>query len=387
MNLFRRILQPRGLLFAMHLPFFGFTAAQTITGLALAEPRGNRWIALPFVLAAGTIQVRHSLGAADGVRPRQWQLTLVLLFFIAYLPIPLFMHRWPTLHWYLIASLLMLLPGRVALAAAVTDAVGLALFNASMIGYSGSMSAPSPQVPLAIVNYPFALVYNTVIMLAGGGSLYAAARLVWLASELRATRAQLADLAIERERLRISRDLHDLLGHSLSAVALKGDLAQRLIERQEMSRADEEIQSLVSVARAAYRDLREITHREPAVSLASELDRCTDLLAAVGIDTRVTQRVDALPPKVDELFAWAVREGVTNVVRHSSAHKCSIFIGHADGRLRLEIENDGAGVLAIGGHGLSGLVSRAAELSGTARGHSVGAGTFLLTVDVPEEVR
>jgi len=212
-----------------------------------------------------------------------------------------------------------------------------------------------------------------------------AARLVRLARELRATRAQLADLAIERERLRISRDLHDLLGHSLSAVALKGDLAQRLIARQEMSRADEEIQGLVSVARAAFRDLREITYREAAVSLASELDRCTDVLAAVGIETRVNTHVDTLPSRVDQLFAWAIREGVTNVVRHSSAHTCSIFIDRGDGRLRLEMENDGAGFAAIGGHGLSGLATRAEELSGTARGRTDGAGRFLLTIDVPEE--
>ncbi|HMF97019.1 MAG TPA: histidine kinase [Vicinamibacterales bacterium] len=377
MNIFRHVLQPRGLLLAMHLPFVWFTAAQAIAGLGLGDAEGHRWIALPFVLAAGVIQARHSLGAADGVRPRQWQLTLVLLLFITYLPLPLFTHRWLTLHWYLIASLLILLPGRVALAAAVTDAVGIAVWNGTSLGLAG---LPAPQVPLNIV-------YGAFIWLTGGGSLYGAARLVWLASELRGTRTQLADLAIERERLRISRDLHDLLGHSLSAVALKGELAQRLIERQQMSRADEEIQSLVSVARAAFRDLREVTRREPVVSLASQIDRCTDILAAVGIEPRVTQPVETLPPKVDELFAWAVREGVTNVVRHSSARACAIFIGRAAGQWRLEIENDGAGVVAAGGHGLSGLVTRAAELSGTARGRSVGPGSFLLTVDVPEEVR
>src|SRR5262249_25749847 len=306
-------------------------------------------------------QIHHSLAAADGVWPRYWKFGLVLLVLIAFVPLPLYRDRWPTLNWFVIASALMFLPGRAALALAVADAVGMAIYITVTLAVARS------QIALAIL-------YNTTTLLGGGGGLYVAARLVWLAGELRATRAQLADLAIERERLRISRDLHDLLGHSLSAVALKGDLAQRLIERQEMSRADEEIQSLVSVARAAYRDLREITHREPAVSLASELDRCTDLLAAVGVDTRVTQRVKALPPRIDELFAWAVREGVTNVVRHSSAHTCSIFIGRADGQLRLEIENDGAGVVDGGGHGLSGVGTRAAELSGKERGRWEGGG-------------
>jgi two-component system, NarL family, sensor histidine kinase DesK len=373
MNLLTRILQPRGLLVAMHLPFFAFTAARTINGLGF-DPPGNRWSALPLVLAAGAIQVRHSLAAADGVRPRHWQWTLFILFLIAYVPAPLFSYRWPTLHWYLVASLLMLLPGRVALAAAVTDAVGIAAWNATTSTVDPSRVA-------------WSIAYTTVILLAGAGSLYGAARLVWLAKELRATRAQLADLAIERERLRISRDLHDLLGHSLSAVALKGDLAQRLLERQEVSRAEAEIESLVSVARSAFRDLREITQREPAVSLAAELDRCTDILAAVGVETRVTRRVERLPPKVDELFAWAVREGVTNVVRHSTARTCSIAIDRGEGQLHLEIENDGAGLSSVDGQGLSDLVTRSAELYGTARGRTAGAGRFLLTVEVPEEAR
>src|SRR5262249_10825930 len=129
MSLLARILRPRGLLVAMHLPFFAFTAARTITGLGF-DSLGNRWSALPLVLTAAAIQVHHSLAAADGIRPRHWKWTLLLLFLITYLPTPLFMYRWPTFHWYLIASLLILLPGRVALAAAVTDAVGLSVWLA-----------------------------------------------------------------------------------------------------------------------------------------------------------------------------------------------------------------------------------------------------------------
>src|SRR5262245_5101604 len=276
MNPIARILQPRGLLVAMHLPYVAFMAARSITGLSF-DAEVNRWSALPLVLTAGAIQVRHSLAAADGVRPAHWEWTLFLLFLITYLPAPLFLFRWPSLHWFLIASLLMLLPRRAAIAAAVTDAVALAVWL-----------AVTATAPIGGSELAWGVVTDMIIFVAGSASLYGAARLVWLAKELRATRTQLADFAIERERLRISRDLHDLLGHSLSAVALKGDLAQRLLERQEMSRAEAEIQSLVSVARSASRDLREITHRQPTVSLASELDRCTDILAAVGVETRIT---------------------------------------------------------------------------------------------------
>src|SRR5262245_44417424 len=371
MKIFTRIPQPRGLLVAMHLPFIAFTAARSVTSLGL-DPPGTRWSALPLVLIAGALQVRHSLAAADGVRARYWQWTLLSLLLITYLPFPVFLYRWGTLHWFLIASLLMLLPERLGLAAAVTDALGFTMW---LMKYSSAG-------PERVVWF---FVYDVAIFLAGGASLYGAARLVWHAKELRAMRAELAELAIERERLRISRDLHDLLGHSLSAVALKGDLAQRFLERQHVSRAEAEIGSLVSVARSALHDLREITHREPAVSLASELNRCSDILAAVGVETRVTQRVETLPPRVDELFAWAVREGVTNVVRHSTATTCSISIGRGDGQMRLAIENDGAGLASVEGQGLNDLVARSAALSGKARGQAAGPGRFLLTVDVPEE--
>jgi two-component system, NarL family, sensor histidine kinase DesK len=373
MKMLARILQPRGLLVAMHLPYMAFLLARAITGLGF-DSAGNRWSVLPLVLTATAIQVRHSLAAADGVRPRHWQWTLFLLFVITWLSAPLFMHRLLSLQWFLIASLLMLLPGRMALAAAATDAVALAVWLAA----TDTVTSGPSQLAWGVLS-------DMVIFVAGSASLFGAARLVWLAKEFRVTRTQLADLAIERERLRISRDLHDLLGHSLSAVALKGDLAQRLLERQEVSRAEAEIESIVSLARSAFRDLREITHREPAVSLSSELDRCTDILAAVGVETEITRRVERLPPKVDELFAWAVREGVTNVVRHSSAHTCSIFIGPGDGQLRLEIENDGAGMASVDGQGLSDLAMRSAELFGKARGQTTGAGRFVLTVDVPGE--
>ena len=369
-----KLLQPRALLVAMHIPFIAFTAAHMVTGWGL-DATGQQWIALPLVLVAGSIQIRHSLAAAEGVRPRNWQWTLAFVLLLAAAAhLTLGWYRTLIMHWFVVASLWMLLPGRVGPASAFADAVGVAsLLSGSAIelGDSGWMAA-------------WEFPYIAVVLLAGGGGLYAAARLVWYAAELHATRAKLAELAIDHEQLRIARDLHDLLGQSLSAVALKGDLANGLLERQDVGLAVAEIESLVSVARSAFHDLREIAHHQPAVSLASELNRGSDVLAAVGIEARIARGVENLPPKVDELFAWAVREGVTNVVRHSAATTCSISIECRDRRLRLEIENDGAGLASIDGSGLSGLVARATELAGKARGHRVGAGRFVLNVDVPE---
>src|SRR5262245_51730741 len=91
MKTLTRVLQPRGLLVAMHAPFVAFTAARSVTGLCF-EPSGTRWSALPLVLAAAAIQVHHSLVAAEGVRPRHWKWTLVLLVLIVFLPIPVFLN-------------------------------------------------------------------------------------------------------------------------------------------------------------------------------------------------------------------------------------------------------------------------------------------------------
>jgi len=359
--------RPLSLLVAMHLPFFAFATIQSVTGVAWPDP-GTRWSALPLVLCAAAIQLRHSLAAARGARPRYWQWTLLLLVLLTYVPYPLLGGRWSTLHWFVIASYLMLLPWPTALAAGAIDAAGIGAYGTWALSHGLFFAA-----------------FGSIVMFAGGAGLYGAARLVWHADDLRATRAEIAELAVERERLRISRDLHDLLGHSLSAVALKGDLAHGLIEREEIEQAAAEIQSLVSVARTALHDLREIVYQQPAVSLISELDRCSDILAAVGIETRISKPLESLPGKIDELFAWVVREGVTNVMRHSTATACSISIGRGDGRLRLEIENDGAGAMSPSGQGLSGLAARAAELSGKMQAQVAAVGHFVLVVDVPEE--
>jgi two-component system sensor histidine kinase DesK len=170
-------------------------------------------------------------------------------------------------------------------------------------------------------------------------------------------------------------------------VSLKGDLAIGLLERNEVPAAVGEVESLVSVARSALHDLLDVAHREPPIALSSEIERAADLLSSTGTETRVEIAVDKLSPPVDELFAWALREGVTNVLRHSTATTCSIRIQRDDGLVRLEILNDGAMPESPGGNGLSGLAARAAALAGAASGRSIGEGRFRLKVEVPEPAR
>ena len=365
------------LLVALHVPFVVFAVAQAGLGVALPPPRSNHdALAVALVLAASAIQVRHSLAAARGTRPRYWAYSLAILVVIAYLPAPWFGLRWATLQWFALAAFAMLPYGRFVVAAGIVG--GCAWY----LGMT-TADAPPPGAPGFILSLGL-LVYFAAIQLLGVVGLYGATRLVHLYDELRAARAGLADLAMGRERLRISRDLHDLLGQSLTAVSLKGDLAIGLLERGDVPHAIAEIDSLIAVARSALHDVLDIAQREPPIALASELDRMVDLLASTGTETRVDVTAGSLAPAIDELFAWALREGLTNVLRHSSATSCAIRITRSRATARLEIVNDGAMPVAPGGSGLNGLAARAAALSGAVHGRSFGDGQFQLVVEVPE---
>jgi two-component system sensor histidine kinase DesK len=362
------------LLIAIHVPSIAFTVAQGGLGLAFPGPSGYEPIVLPLSIVAGAIQLRHSFAAAQGIRPRYWMWTLALLSVIAYVPLVFLSDCWVTLQWFVIASVAMLLPARRALVVSLVSALGLGFWYATV--------AEGPNAGIAVQVWAFC--YLEALLFLGGIGLYCATRLVRIMDKLRDARADLAELAIGRERLRISRDLHDLLGQSLSAVSLKGDLAIGLLKRNELPRAIGEVESLVGVARSALHDLRDIAHREPPIALVSEINRATDLLASTGTETKVHITAGQLRPDVDELFAWSLREGVTNVLRHSAATICSITIGREDGIVRLEIVNDGALPAAPGGNGLSGLATRAAALAGSASARAIADGRFRLRVDVPE---
>jgi two-component system sensor histidine kinase DesK len=113
--------------------------------------------------------------------------------------------------------------------------------------------------------------------------------------------------------------------------------------------------------------------------------RQASLLATAGIETRMDVEVPDASAAVDELFGWALREGVTNVLRHSAATSCAISVRRTERRLVLTIENDGASAAGgDGGHGLNGLAARAAALSGTATSESSPNGHFRLIVEVPQ---
>lgn len=367
------IRRTRWFLVCLHLPFIAIPALITIT--ASEDPAGSPLIVVALALAIGGLQLRHSFAAARGERPRHWPWTLLALAVLVYLPLAWLSWRWYTALWFLIGSAAMLLPHRIAaLVIAVQVPVAIFLHH-----------PPWAWEGLHPATLAWIVVYLSAILLMGGACLYAAARLVCVVDELYDARAELARVAVDRERLRISRDLHDLLGSSLSAVSLKGDLALRLLSSDPQA-ARSEIASLTQMARNALRDVRGVTRGHRKASYQAEVEGAAALLAAAGIGAHVDADLPQLPAAVDDVLGWAVREGVTNILRHSEAEACSITARLRDGRVRLEIVNDGASPPMGEGTGLAGLAERARALSGSASARHGPDGRFRLCVEVPGEV-
>ena len=172
-------------------------------------------------------------------------------------------------------------------------------------------------------------------------------------------RAELARLTAENERTRIARDLHDLLGHSLTTITVKAGLARQLGEA-DPARAFQEVAEVEALARRSLADVRAAVADYREVTLAGELATGREVLRAAGINADLPRAVDVVDPTNQELFGWVVREGLTNVVRHARASSCAVRLSACS----IEIVDDGVGGTGMSGSGLSGLRERVAAAGG-----------------------
>jgi two-component system sensor histidine kinase DesK len=204
-----------------------------------------------------------------------------------------------------------------------------------------------------------------------GAAMVAMGEMMRTNRELIEARAEVARLAVADERERFARDLHDLLGHSLSVIALKAQLARKRLP-QDPEAAAQDTADIEAVTRDALRSVREAVSGYHRPALDAELEGARTALDAAGIDATIDRPHVALPPDVEAVLAWTVREAATNVIRHSGARHSSIRVVPAIGEATVEVVDDGQGAAGLNGaagvngtgHGLAGLEARVRQAGG-----------------------
>nr|WP_237499941.1 histidine kinase [Streptomyces sp. SID8379] len=194
-------------------------------------------------------------------------------------------------------------------------------------------------------------------------------------------------MAVAEERLRFARDLHDLLGYSLSAISLKSELTRRLIGH-DAERAAAELTDIVDISRQALTDVREVASQYRDLSLDAETRSARSVLAAAGIEVTMAVVHGSLPDRVGTVLATVLREGVTNVLGHSKAEHCSITIRQEAGAVSITIVNDGiqpepAGVPTRHGLGLASLTSRVEAQGGLLTSGTLDPTHFRIHAEIP----
>ncbi|MCB5907122.1 sensor histidine kinase [Streptomyces pinistramenti] len=282
-------------------------------------------------------------------------------------------------NWFLFFPLLSLASGTVR----KLRGRKLALWLITLSGSAGYLSGHHGGAP----GDAFGIGYGTFL---SGMVTAAVLSLFDTINELDATRQELARSAVEKERLRFSRDLHDLLGHTLSVVVVKAEAVRRLAPRN-LDAALVQAADIEAVGRQALTEIREAVSGYREGSLTTELDRARSMLEAAGIAPSVRQSGPPLPPQTGALLGWVVREGVTNTVRHSGATHCEIEVRTDGDRARLTVTDDGRGPAQPGtgadgppgGSGLKGLGERLATAGGTLETGPDGRRGFRLTAELP----
>jgi two-component system, NarL family, sensor histidine kinase DesK len=290
--------------------------------------------------------------------------------------------------WPVLVAMVLLLA--IAAPGAGEDVVAGAVY----VGVTAAMTLPGRQV-LAVIAVLTAAAVLLPRVVPGWTSLasfipelllaafaaYGVGQVLRRNIELAHARAQLVELAVTRERERLARDVHDILGHSLTVITVKTELAGRLLEAvpesPALTRARAELTDTERLAREALADVRATVSGMRQLSLTGELAAARQALDAAGIAAELPSAVDDVPARSRQVFAFALREGVTNVVRHSQASRCVVRLTAGC----VEVRDDGRGPGGDGGgSGLAGLRERAAAAGMRVATGRAPEGGFLLRV-------
>jgi two-component system sensor histidine kinase DesK len=345
------------------------------------------------IVASVALQLHHSRQMPGAGRLRAWPVTLALQVALLYAPFVLRpVHFIAGLPGFAAGSCLLLLPRRWRWPGYAAVVVSWSLLwgtvpqvgRAASPGFDGTLYLASATVGTGVLVYGLSWLTQT-------------------ARDLEALRGELARTAGNAERLRVARDVHDLLGLGLSAIALKTDLIARLIGRDD-ARAAAEITEVGRICAHARADVRLVTGTGRHLPLDAELATARDLLASAGVAVHTSLGTGPLPDVADTVLAPVLREAVTNILRHSAATSCTIEVTASGGALRLRVSNDGApdrtatggpgsraatagpaGRPVAGdgtGHGLANLTDRV-QAAGGRLTFGQAAGRFELCAEIP----
>ena len=320
--------------------------AGAVVGYVIVAAFGVGWLVIP---------LPFSLGNSQAPAWRFWTLYAVLAgLFVAELP---FAHAQAFVMAVFLTITIVARAGTRSVPVVIALAVAALLVPVAVPSWHVSLGAAWDDVT------PIAIPVVALIT-------FAVHRTLSSTHALAETRAELASLAAEQERFRIARDLHDLLGHSLTTITVKAGLAAR-IGHADHARATQEMAEVEALARQALAEVRAAVSSYREVTLAGELATGRQLLRAAGITADLPRAVDDVDPAHQELFGWVVREGLTNIVRHSRARSCAVRLSQSC----IEITDDGIGSSAPPGNGLTGLRERVAAAGGSIEagsGHPAG---------------
>ncbi len=220
-------------------------------------------------------------------------------------------------------------------------------------------------------------------MIIGAGNTFFAER-NRMNRRLRKANEEIENLAKVAERERIARDLHDVLGHTLSVITLKSELAGKLIDR-DPQRAGKEIREVEQISRQALTDVRDAIRGYRSQGLVAELAQAKSTLETAGLTVQCDAATTVKLPAVQEsVLSLAVREAVTNVVRHAQARTCRMRLEQQNGSCRLEIHDDGRGSSNGEGNGLRGMRERVEMIGGTLHRSTESGTTLTITLPLKE---
>ncbi|MGW6446923.1 sensor histidine kinase [Lentzea sp. NPDC055074] len=321
---------------------------------------------LACLLTIGFLQLRVFSRPGSNLHSGKAYLALGVMAGLVYVPYPFFPNAWHGMPGFLAGSALLVLPGRVR------------WFVFFAVALSNSL------IKAQFVSDPAQLAYYAVSAMVAGMVVYGLSRLPSLVKQLETARSDLADLAVSQERLRFARDLHDLLGFSLSAITLKVELAIRMLGTHT-ERATRELVEILGIAREALTDVRAVASSYRELSLADEIESARSVLIAAGVRATIEANHPELSPRSRTVLATVLREGVTNLLRHSEATRCTITISVTDRLASIDIVNDGTPEEISGerGSGLTNLATRTTAIGGSLLAQTTSDGGYRLHAEVP----